>query len=257
MNNGLSRGVAAIEKSLELFLSVVDDAGRTPLSVLATRLGLPISTAQRIVAAFVRSGLLNRVERGRYAAGLRLAGVAGVAEVRQVLIAASRPLLRRLAREIGATVHLGVLEGDMVTYLVKEHGGGAPVLTREMIQLEAYCSGIGKVLLAHLDDAAREAYLAAGPFVALTGKTMTDPDTLRTVLRRIRAQGYAVDDAELEDDLYCLAVPVRGPGGEVLAALSASSRSTTPIDLTLLDRLRACSTGVERRLGRPSDDARA
>lgn len=144
----------------------------------------------------------------------------------------------------------------MVTYLVKEHGGGPPVLTREMIQLEAYCSGIGKVLLAHLDDAARDAYLAAGPFVALTGKTTTDPDALRTVLGRIRAQGYAVDDAELEDDLYCLAVPVRGPGGEVLAALSASSRSNTPIDPALLGRLQTCAASVERRLGRPGDEAR-
>lgn len=248
MNDESSRGVASIEKGLELFLRLVDDAGHTPLSALARRAAIPQSTAQRIVAAFVRSGLLSRVGRGRYAAGLRLAAITAVEDVRSVLIAASRPLLRRLARELAATVHLGLLEGDMVTYLVKERGGGPHLLTREMMQLEAYCSGIGKVLLAHLDDAAREAYLAAGPFVALTRNTMTDPAVLRAAFRSIREQGYAVDSAEVEDDLYCLAVPVHGPGGEVMAALSASSRENKPIDAGVLDRLRICASRIERNI---------
>ena len=244
-----ARGVATIEKSLELFLSLVDDAGQTPLSAFAQQSGIPVSTAQRIVAAFVRSGLLARVERGRYAAGVRLASGRDPKNLYKVIIAASRPLLHRLAYAVGATVHLGVLESDMVTYLVKEHGGGTEVLTREMMQLEAYCSAIGKVLLANLDEARLSAYLAAGPFVPLTRNTITDPALLHSTLLLVRDQDYAIDDAEVDDDLYCVAVPLRGANSCVIAAISVSRRSNEPISPTTLDLLKDCSIRIGSRLG--------
>jgi IclR family transcriptional regulator, acetate operon repressor len=248
MDQEPTRGVAAIEKGLELFVRVVDDAGQTPLSVLARQAGIPTSTSQRIVAAYVRHGLLSRVDRGRYAAGVRLAGEARVRDLRSVLIAASRPLIRHLAGDLRTTVHLGVLESDMVTYLVKEHGGGPDILTREMIQLEAYCSGIGKVLLAHLPEAEQEAYLATGPFVALTPNTMTDPPALRSAFQIIRRQGYAIDQAEVDENLFCLAAPVCGPDG-VLAALSVSLDTPERLNPVVLDQLRTCAARIGRRLG--------
>ena len=253
MQHELSRGAAAIEKGLGLFLGIVEDAGETPLSVQAGRAAIPISTAQRIVGAFVHTGLLSRVGRGRYAAGLRLAALAEQgANPRAVLAEASRPLLQRLARALSTTVHLAVLEGEMVTYLVKAHGGGPELLTRELIQLEAYCSGVGKVLLAHLDKAAREAYLAAGPFVALTPFTITDPAALRRELDAVRRQGFARDAAEVKENLHCVAVPVRGPDGQVVAALSVSglpaSRPSAPTP-PFLPSLLACAQRIEARLG--------
>jgi IclR family transcriptional regulator, acetate operon repressor len=90
------------------------------------------------------------------------------------------------------------------------------------MQLEAYCSGIGKVLLAHLPKAACEDYLAAGPFVALTSRTIVDPDLLRAELANVRHQGFAVDNHEVAEDLRCIAVPLRRPDGEVVAAVSVS-----------------------------------
>ncbi|WP_257555252.1 IclR family transcriptional regulator C-terminal domain-containing protein [Sphingobium sp. CFD-2] len=80
----------------------------------------------------------------------------------------ARPLIRKLAKSVGHTVHLGVLEGDMTTYLVKEGRVDDGLLTREDMQLESYCSGIGKVLLAYLSEADRQRYLSGGPFVRLT-----------------------------------------------------------------------------------------
>jgi IclR family acetate operon transcriptional repressor len=244
-----ARGAALLDKGLALFRDVVEDAGRSPLSSLADRAGIARSTAQRIVAVFIRDGLLSRTGRGRYAAGLRLADLAHMANRREVLVRASRPLLDRLARDIATTVHLGVLEGDMVTYLVKAHGGGPDLLTREDMQLEAYCSGIGKVLLAHMNLDFQNAYLANGPLVALTPTTITDPLRLRAEFQLTRRRGFAIDDAELQQDVYCLAVPVRGPGGKVEAALSASSRSCPAQDSLRLQRLRACAARIEARLG--------
>lgn len=72
-----------------------------------------------------------------------------------------------------------MLENDMVTYLVREGAEARTIFSEENKQLEAYCSGIGRMLLASLPEPDREAYLAEGPFVALTERTITDPAELR------------------------------------------------------------------------------
>src|SRR5690606_3592173 len=111
-------------------------------------------------------------------------------------------------RRFQRTVHLAVFEADMVTYLAKEDGGRNSVLTIEGTQLEAYCSGLGKVLLAYLPEPERERYLADGPFVRLTPNTIIEPDELRRELAHIRTRGYAIDDGEVQPNLRCVAVPL-------------------------------------------------
>ena len=81
----------------------------------------------------------------------------------------------------------------MVTYRIKTGQGAGNLFTRVGMQLEAYCSGIGKMLLAHLPEEQQRAYLAGGPFPALTAKTITQPEALAQELERIRAQGFALD----------------------------------------------------------------
>ncbi|MDR3509218.1 MAG: IclR family transcriptional regulator [Caulobacteraceae bacterium] len=243
------QGAAALERGLVLLDQILEGGPTASLAQIADRIPMPISTAQRLVAVFVRQGLLCRVGPGRYAGGVRMAQWNSHCDWHESLAEAARPLVTALARAVGATVHCGVLEAGMVTYLVKAHGGGQPVLTSEQSQLEAYCSGIGKALLAHQSAELQEAYLAAGPFVALTDRTTTDPDQLRRLFEQILAQGYAVDDAELQPGLYCLAVPVWAAGERVVAAVSISMRSDAPVSLTLLDPLKDCARRLGRRIG--------
>ncbi|MCF4167619.1 IclR family transcriptional regulator [Zavarzinia compransoris] len=242
-------GTQALDRALDLFEQVLRDRGRTPLARLAARLEIPVSTAHRLVAAFERRHLIARGARGHYLAGMGLADLAP--DRRLVLIQASRPLLRRLARQEKRTAHLGILEADMVTYLVKEAGGGTKLFTRELMQLEAYCTGIGKVLLAGLEPAARERYLAGGPFVRLTATTMTDPAELRASLAEIACAGHAVDDAEMAEGLHCLAVPLHDGQGRVTAAISLTgeaSPATEDARRALLDALEATAQAIESRL---------
>ncbi|MFA5121967.1 IclR family transcriptional regulator [Zavarzinia sp.] len=250
MDSTPENGSQAVDRALALFALVLKDRGRSSLAVLAARLDLPLSTAHRMVAAFVRQGLLMRGARGHYVAGMAL--VEAVPDRRSALIQASRPLLRRLARAEKRTAHLGILEADMVTYLVKEQGGGPPVFTREMMQLEAYCTGIGKVLLAGLDAPLRERYLAAGPFVPLTPTTLTDPAALRAELAAVARQGHAVDDAEMAENVRCLAVPVHDGTGRVIAAISLSrtggEASGSDDAAPLLAAMTDCVAGIEARL---------
>lgn len=214
------QGTVAFDRGLRLLDCVVRDDGQTPLSVIARSLGIPHSTARRYVASLERNGLLARVGHGRYAAGRSLATLAPFADPHTALVRTSRPLLRKLARRTRATVHLGVLEGEMITYLVKEHGGGGEIFTRAGSQLEGYCTAVGKMLLAMLDDAERDIYLGSAPFVALTERTVTAPDAIRTMLSRIRRRGYATEDGETAEGLRCLAVPVRSRAGGIVASIS-------------------------------------
>jgi IclR family transcriptional regulator, acetate operon repressor len=245
-------GTAALDRALDLFLAVLADQGRSTPTDLAARLGLPGSTAYRLLHPFLARGLLMKSAPGRYGAGAALGVAAGVETSEQAIARLARPSLAALAQRLGATAHLGVLEGDMVTYLAKAEGGGPALFTREGIQLEAYCSGIGKVLLAHLPADAQDAYLAGGPFVALTAHTLTDPERMRAEWRRIKAQGFGVDAEEIIPGLICLAAPVQAPDGSVRLAVSASFATTGGAEKKRLERalphLRATAAAISRFL---------
>lgn len=237
---------------MSLLERVVRDDGRTPLAALASEQGLPVSTAHRFMAVFERRGWVARAERGRYIAGGDLAGMARDVELDAILTRSGRPVLRKLARRTGLTAHLGVLRAEMVTYLLKAPGGRTPLFTREAMQLEAYCSAVGKVLLSHLPPEAQAAYVDGGPFVALTANTVIDPARLREALAQTRARGYGVDDAEVADNLYCVAVPVRDADGQVVAAISASrfSNVAPPADPALVAELHAAAAALCARVFR-------
>ena len=239
----------ALDKSLSLLSLLVADAGESSVSALAIEAGVPPATAHRIVATLERRGFVTKIARGRYLAGPALLRLANAATLNDVLKAVARPILADLAKQTRLVAHLGVFEGDMVTYLVKA-GRQNELFTREGMQLEAYCSAVGKMLLALLPDEQRERYLASGPFVALTANTITDPAALRTELVRVREQSFARDEREIDEALRCVAVPVRDTLGVAIAALSLSARQTSAdIDPTQhLSALRSAALALERRL---------
>jgi DNA-binding IclR family transcriptional regulator len=204
-----------------LLEAILADRGGRPVGAIARDLGLPQATAYRLTGAIVARGLLVGCGQGRYLPGAAV--TAAEVDPRTVLARTAAPFLRRAARRFGQVAHLGVFEGGMVTYLVKAGSGSAAPFTREGMQLEAYCSGIGKMLLSHLPDVEQEAYLAGGPFIRLTANTIIDPAALRAHLRQVRRQGFALDEQEVADSLKCVAVPLHDQHGAVRAALSISA----------------------------------
>lgn len=248
-------GAATLDKGLALFNLIVADGGRTPLTEIADRLDLPASTARRLATSLTRSGMISRIGHGRYDLSLAMLRRLNSKSVAAHLSAVARPCLVAFARTSGATTHLGIWENEMVTYLVRVPGRGASPsagFTRENGQLEAYCSGLGKLLLAHLPEHEREDYLSAGRFVALTERTLTEPEVLRAHLKLVGARGLSIDDGEMADDLFCLAVPIVDDQGAVIAAISASiGRGTANEAKTeeLAGGLRRCAAKIGRQLG--------
>lgn len=213
----------ALDKALTLLSLMAADEGKRTIPALAREAGLPLATAHRLVGTFERRGYLTRIARGRYLPGLALLGLVAAGSLNTLLAATSRPILRALAAQTGLTAHLGVFEDDMVSYLVKAGRAGGDLFTREGMQLEAYSSAVGKMLLASQSPTQQARYLGAGAFVALTATTLTDIDALRRELAAIPAQGFARDECESHPWLRCIAVGVRDTNGTVIAALSLSA----------------------------------
>jgi DNA-binding IclR family transcriptional regulator len=209
-------------------LRIVGEEGGASLGRICERSGLSSSTAHRIVMSLAAQGLIVPAARGSYMIGPALLRLAGSTSPRDLLVAMARPRLRRLARACRAHAHLGVFETDMVTYLVRIAFGRRKLFSVEGMQLEAYCSALGKVLLAGLPERERESYLAAGPFVPLTANTITDAAALRQELAGVWERGFALDNEEILPGLQCLAVPVRDAGGRVHAAISISAPARAP-----------------------------
>ncbi|MDO9216939.1 MAG: IclR family transcriptional regulator C-terminal domain-containing protein, partial [Lacisediminimonas sp.] len=93
-------------------------------------------------------------------------------------------------------------------------------------RLPAYCTSLGRAILAHYSDLELEKYFAATTLRAYTDKTVVSPTRLREILVEVREQGYAMVEEELEVGLHSIAVPVRGASGTVHAALNIGAQST-------------------------------
>ena len=248
MRNGTPE-LSSFKRALALLDLVLDDAGQSNVSVIAGKAAIPVSTAHRQIASLVSIGYLTPLGEGHHAAGPRLRRLAQSLDEKQIVAQLAEAPLRRMASWAGGVCQFGTLENDMVTYRIKTGPRADALFTRTGMQLEAYCSGIGKVLLAFLPDPLRDAYLTNGPFIALTERTITDPAQLRAALVAVQLQGYAIDDREVAPDLRCIAVPIRWPGGAVGAAISVSC-STLAVprrkDEDVTDRMIAAAAEIER-----------
>lgn len=218
-------GSKSLDKILLLLTELLTYPNEATALQLAEKCCLPRATAYRHLAALVRHGLIFRDGNGSLLPGTMLLEVFDQADFSRRLGEVGRPVVSALAKAVGMVSHLGIFEQDMVTYLTKSEPEGEAVFTRESHQLEAYCSGIGKVLLAGLSSTELDEYLSEGAFPSLTKNTITDRHALAKEIGEVRKSGHSVDCGEIEDTLFCLAVPVVDPKGRTIAGLSVSART--------------------------------
>ena len=217
MNDASSTSV--VERILDL-IGCLSSAPKT-VREICEHTGIPVSTAHRLLRPLVERKFVIRQRRGLYALGIASVEIAVRADIDSIITTATRPIMADLAKTCRRTVHLGVFRDNLVRYLVKAESGCRRSPSREEIELEAYCTAIGKALLAQLERDRLEDYLALGDFVPLTDNTIFDVDDLRQEINGVRRQGWAIDRGEMYPELRCLAVPIRGRTG-LLAAVSVT-----------------------------------
>jgi IclR family transcriptional regulator, pca regulon regulatory protein len=142
------------------------------------------------------------------------------------LTVSSQPYLNAISRELGESCSLAVLDDGEVLYVARSAASRVmSVALNTGSRLPAYCTSLGRVMLAHLAPRELDAYFEKARLKAMTDKTVTSQKRLREILVQVRQDGYAINDEELELGLRSIAVPVRGASGQVLAALNVGAQA--------------------------------
>lgn len=142
------------------------------------------------------------------------------------LTVSAQPYLNSISRTLNESSSLAVLDDGEVLYVARAATSRVmSVALNTGSRLPAYCTSLGRVMLAHLPPAELDAYLAKTKLRAMTRNTVVSQKGLREILAGVPADGYAVNDEELELGLRSIAVPVRGAAGTVVAALNVGAQA--------------------------------
>ncbi len=245
-------------KSAARVLDILELFGRTDgaltLSEVATALELPKSSTYLLLQTLVQRGYLDALSgSGPFQLGLKVVELAGAYTRRADLVRQFPAVARPLVAACQETVQLAILDGMEVVYLAKEDGTRPVRLVSSVGQrLPAHATALGKALLAGLADEELAARLAGARLAPLTPRTIVSARRLRDELARVRRDGHALDDEETLEGLCCVAAPVRGPGGQVVAAMSISapkSRLSESEVSRLAKLIRRAAADLSRRIG--------
>ncbi|MFE9448421.1 IclR family transcriptional regulator [Streptomyces sp. NPDC006739] len=219
------------------------------LTDISRRAGLTLTTTHRLVAALTGWGALERDADGLYHVGLRLWELAALAPRGLALRQVALPYLEDLYEATHENVQLAVRDGGEVVYTEWLSGRSAVgVHIRVGARWPLHATGVGLALLAHGDPGFQDAY-CAGPLAAFTPYTITDPVRLRRVLAEVRRTGVAVSSRQVTDDALSVAAGVRGPGGDVVAAVSVVVPHVDAQVPALVPAVRLAARGISRALG--------
>ncbi|QFS81249.1 putative HTH-type transcriptional regulator RhmR [Roseivivax sp. THAF40] len=222
-------------------LGVLDVVARLGRPVRASEIqaasDLPKGTLYRFLQTLTEQNMLSYdPDRRVYFLGVRLVSLAQVAWRNFEIAPVARPHLDALAQKIDLATYLSKLDGGQCVSLER---GTPEVIAGVFHDIDriypAYCTAVGKAMLANLPEDARENALTMQSFHPMTDATITDPDVLRAELTTIRDQGYAIEDGEHVRGIIAVAVPILSPGGALLGGIGvhAGDRRT---DLDTLKR---------------------
>ena len=234
---------------------------RHTLQSLVVETGLPKPTLHRMLQQLESAGLLQRESDGRhYGSGTRLRQLAENLLLNDSHHGARHAVLRRLVDEVGESCNITMLSGSEVVYLDRvETAAPLRFYLRAGSRVPAHCSASGKVILAQMSPAQRRRLLGHAPLEKYTERTITDLDLLERAVRRVRKDGYALDEEEFLPGLLCIAVAVprdKGPSNLCIAVQAPSMRLSTDRARQLLPQLQRAAQMLSR-IDAPAASTRA
>jgi IclR family pca regulon transcriptional regulator len=230
---------------------------------IADELGMSRSTTHRYVITLVALGYLEQGASRKYRLGLRVTDLGMSALNSTGLREHAHPYLEELRQRTSYTTSLGVLDGTDVLYVdrVRSFRRGQGKIDLDLhtgSRLPAYCTSMGKLLLANLPEPEQRDLIAEMKLTKRGPNTITSKKALRDELEDIQSEGFAVDDQELAADLYAIAAPVRNEARDVVAAVNLAAHASMISLEELVDALgpHLISTAdrISARLGYRRDD---
>ncbi len=245
--------VQSFARGLAVIRSFSAEAPSQTMTEVAQRTGLTRAGARRILHTLHALGYVEIDGRQfRLTAKVLDLGFAYLSSL--PLWSLAEPYMESLVRDVRESSSIAVLDDREIVYVLR-------VPTERIMsinlglgsRLPAYCSSMGRVLLADLTDQELEGVLADTELVARTSHTITDPARLRSEILRVREQGWALVDQELELGLVSLAAPIRGRNGKAMAAINigmhTSRMSASDIQQEILPKLLATARQISERVG--------
>lgn len=214
-----------VGKALDVLDMVASHGRPVRFSDLLEKAPYPKATLYRFLQTLTNQGMLaHDPETGTYAPGVRLVRLAHAAWAQSSLAPIARPHVDSLAAETGETIHLAQLDGGQVLYVDKRNAATPVEMFAQAGKVgPAYCTGVGKAMMAFLPEDQLKAALTRQSFHRHTEHTLASPEALLAELAAIRARGHAFDREEHEPGIICCAVPILSRSGRVLGAISLTS----------------------------------
>jgi IclR family acetate operon transcriptional repressor len=227
--------VQSLSRALKLLNALSYHASGLSLSEVAQEVGLPNSTAHRLLTTLQNERFVRfDGERSVWMVGVQAFRVGSAFVRSRDMVSIARPYMRRLMEQAGETVNLGILDRDEIVYL-------AQVECQKMMRAIAgpggraqpHCSGVGKAIMSRLDPEAARKLLEETALTSETHNTLVKVNDVLADLAKCRERGFAIDDEENAIGLRCVAACICNEHGEPIGAISISGPSARITDQRL------------------------
>jgi IclR family transcriptional regulator, pca regulon regulatory protein len=220
--------MASLARGLAVIRAFSGGTGRRTIGSIAQSTGLSRAAVRRCLYTLHQLGYVGFDDAGHYTLRPAILSLGYAYLASSSLVATARPVLEQVSAAVHESCSMAVLEGDAIVYVARS-SGSRRLMTIDLgvgSRLPAFCTSMGRVLLAALDERALDAYFERVLPIPYTDRTVTRPEALRAILAKVSRDGHAVVDQELELGLRSLAVPVRDAKGEAVAALNVSAHAS-------------------------------
>lgn len=242
----------SLARGLAVLRAFVDQPSLT-VSSASNATGLPRASVRRCLHTLDKLGYVA-LRDGAYVLRPALLPLARAYLPATRIGEVAQPVLARVRDRIAESCSLGVLDGDSVVYIARAESRQIIAVALHVgSRVPAYCTSLGRVLLAHAPPADLRRYLRQAPFPTRTPRTVTAATALLEILEDVRSRGHALVEEEFERGLRSLSVPVRSSSGEVIAAMNvgapADRVSRADMRQRILPELMAAATELGGSLG--------
>jgi DNA-binding IclR family transcriptional regulator len=246
-------------QSLERALTLLNKLSEYPDGIQITRLseqvGLTKSTIHRLLATLSSMNyVVKDEETDKYKLGLQVLFLSRNLLNNSDIVAVSKPFLEKLSQEVNETVHLCIEDRGEVVYIDKiESTQTIRMYSRVGSRAPMYCTGVGKILLSDKNPDVFEEIVSKINFIPKTPSTITSKEQFIEEIEKVKSQGYALDNAENEIVLRCIAAPIFDHKGKIIASFSISGPSNRVtlelINDSLIEKMQHYSLAISRNLG--------
>ena len=220
------------------------------ISQISQRTGIPRAAVRRCLHTLGKLGFVTAEEGRNFSLRPRILALGHAYLASTPLANAAQPVLRHISNTLNESSSVAILDGDEILYIARAFTSRIMTIDLHVgSRLPAYCTSMGRVLLAHLPSADLDAYLQRAKLIQYTTNTIVSHEGLREALESVRRDGYAINDQELEIGLRSIAVPIAAPDGRVVAALNVGAQAARVPVAEMRDRFLPVLKDGARELG--------